>query len=85
MVNLREYIGRQRRATRRPTTRRRIREDAGDLSVTRSLGLDPASIALPAGNDLEDRAARMNEFWEKLVEFQRRDVLVVALAAGDER
>jgi hypothetical protein len=28
--------------------------------------------ALPAGIDLEDRAARMNEFWRALVDFQRR-------------
>jgi hypothetical protein len=50
-----------------------------------SLGLDAASVALPAGIDLDDRAARMNEFWRALVEFQYRDVLVVALCAGDER
>jgi len=27
----------------------------------------------------------MNEFWDKLVEFQHRDVMVVALCVGDER
>src|ERR1039458_3927289 len=45
----------------------------------------PASVALPADIDLDDRAARMNAFWEKLVEFQHRDVLVVALCVGEER
>jgi hypothetical protein len=51
----------------------------------RSPGLDAASVALPAGIDLDDRAARMNEFWRALVDFQYRDVLVVALCAGEER
>ena len=50
-----------------------------------SLGLDAASVALPARIDLEDRAARTNEFWRALVEYQYRDVLVVALCGGDER
>jgi hypothetical protein len=62
-----------------------MREDVGDFSVARSPGLEAASVALPAGIDLEDRAARMNEFWDALVEFQHRDVIVVALCAGDER
>ena len=62
-----------------------MREDAGDVSVMSSLGLDAASVALPAGINLDDRAARMNEFWRALVEFQHRDVLVVALCVGEER
>jgi hypothetical protein len=59
-------------------------EDAGDVSFMRSPGLDAASVALPADVDLEDRAARMNELWDVLVAFQHRDVLVVALAVGEE-
>ena len=43
----------------------------------RSPGLDAASVALPAGIDLDDRAAPMNEFWRALVAF--RSVLVVAI------
>jgi hypothetical protein len=62
-----------------------VREGLGDVSVTRSPGLDTASVALPADIDLDDRAARMNEFWRTLVEFQHRDVLVVALCVGEER
>jgi hypothetical protein len=62
-----------------------MREDVGGVSVVRSPGLDTASVALPADIDLDDRAARMNAFWEKLVEFQHRDVLVVALCVGEER
>lgn len=88
MLNLKQFIERQhgaRRRSRSRAARRHMREDAGDVSVARSPGLDTASVSLPAGIDRKDRAARMNEFWEKLVEFQRRDVLVVALAAGDER
>jgi hypothetical protein len=62
-----------------------MREDVGDVSVMRSPGLEAATVALPAGIDLKDRAARMNQFWDKLVEFQHRDVIVVALCARDER
>jgi hypothetical protein len=51
----------------------------------RSPGLDAATIALPASIDLESRADRINAFWRALVEFQRRDVLVVALCVADER
>jgi hypothetical protein len=64
--------------------RRPISEDVGGVSVMRSPGLDAASVALPAGIDLDDRAARMNEFWKALVEFQYRDVLVVAICADSE-
>jgi hypothetical protein len=62
-----------------------MREDAGDVSIVHSPGLEAASVALPAGIDLEVRAARMNEFWDKLVEFQYRNVIAVALCVGDER
>ena len=61
-----------------------MREDVGDASVARSTGLDTASISLPADIDLDDWAARMNAFWRALVEFQHRDVLVVALCVGEE-
>jgi hypothetical protein len=86
MTSLKEYITRHDPA-RRPsrTSRRPMREDAGDVSVVRSPGLDTASVALPAGIDLDDRAARMNGFWRALVEFQYRDVLVVALCVGEAR
>jgi hypothetical protein len=47
-----------------------MREDVGDVGVTRSPGLDTGHVALPAGIDLEDRAARMNDFWKALVELQ---------------
>ena len=61
-----------------------MREVVGEARVMRSPGLDAASVALPAGIDLDDRAARMNEFWRALIEFQYRDVLVVAPCAGEE-
>jgi hypothetical protein len=89
--SLKDYIarsGRTRRTSRtmKPTkSRRQIREDVGEVRVMSSPGLDAASVTLPAGINLDDRAARMNEFWDKLVEFQHRDVMVVALAVGDER
>jgi hypothetical protein len=84
--SLKEYIARQ-STTRRTSrsARRPVREDVGEVRVMSSLGLDAATVALPAGIDLEDRAARMNEFWRALVDFQYRDVLVAALCAGDER
>lgn len=88
MVNLREYIVSKHAARRRSTSqaaRRQMREGAGDVSFTRSRGPDAASVALPANVDLDTRAARMNAFWRALVEYQYRDVLVVALAVDDER
>jgi len=83
VTNLKQYIER-RYGARRHETRRPMREDAGEVSITRSGGLDTAAVSLPGGVDLEERAARMNAFWKALVEFQYRDVLVVAICAGDE-
>jgi hypothetical protein len=91
VTTLKEYIGRHdlaRRTTRttKPsrTARRAIREDVGEVRVISSPGLDAASVALPADVDLKDRAARMNEFWDALVEFQYRNVIVVALCVGED-
>jgi hypothetical protein len=72
--------------TRRPSrmSLRPMREDAGEVQMINSRTLDTATVALPARIDLDDRAARRNEFWRALVEFQYREVLVVALCAGDE-
>jgi hypothetical protein len=86
MTSLKDYIARRSRV-RRPsrTARRQIRENAGDVSIVRSPALDTASVALPADIDLEDRAARMNKFWDKLVDLQYRDVIVVAMCVGDDR
>lgn len=67
----------------RPVRRQRCRplsEGKNDVSVTSALGFDAASIMLPANVDLDERAARMNEFWKKLVDYQHRNVLVIALA-----
>jgi hypothetical protein len=80
-----EYVerrdgGRAARGTRKRTV---VREDAGEVQSIRSQGLQAASVALPADVDLEERAARMNEFWRALVEYQHRDVVVVALCATD--
>jgi hypothetical protein len=91
VVSLKEYITRhdlarrKSRTTKPPKSRRPLREDVGDVSIARSPGLDAASVALPAGIDLEDRAARMNAFWDALVDLQYRDVIVVAMCVGDER
>jgi hypothetical protein len=91
VVSLKEYITRHDLARRKSRTtkpsrsRRQMREDAGEVRVISSPGLDAASVALPAGINLEDRAARMNAFWDALVDLQYRDVIVVALCVGDER
>ena len=87
MVSLKQFIEHQygaRRPSRPSTALSHMREDVGDVSVTRSHGLDTAHVSLPSGIDLEGRAARMNDFWKALVEFQYRDVVVVALCVGEE-
>jgi hypothetical protein len=58
---------------------------SGDVVTARVLGLDVAAVLLPSEVLLKDRAARMNAFWDALVEFQYRNVIVVALCVGDER
>lgn len=73
MQSLREYI----------TTNAIAGAEVGEVRVTRCDILATASVVLPAGIDLAERADRMNAFWEKLVEFQYRDVLVVALCVGE--
>jgi len=67
--------------------RRRGREPAADdepVRVIRSLGLDGATVSLPAGIDLERRVKRMNAFWEAVVRLQYQDVVVVAVCANGE-
>ena len=67
---------------------RRDREPAVDDELVlfiRSLGLDGATVSLPAGIDIETRAERMNNFWKELVRFQYDDVVVVALCSSKRR
>ena len=85
MTTLNEFIIRQSLAEKSRAARSAIGEDMGDVRIISSLGLDAATVALPAGIDLESRADRMNSFWRALVEFQYRDVLVVAICADDAR
>ena len=82
MTTLNDYIIRQSRAAKSQAARRSVREDVNEVRIISSLGLDAPSVALPAGIELETRAARMNEFWRALVEFQYRDVVVVALCGS---
>jgi hypothetical protein len=49
------------------------------VRVIHSLGLDGATVSLPAGIDLQTRAELVNAFWRALVQFQDRDVVVVAM------
>jgi hypothetical protein len=53
-------------------------EDSGIVSAA-------ASVSLPAGVDLDTRAAKMNQFWRALVDYQHQNVVVVALVLGEER
>jgi hypothetical protein len=62
-----------------------MRKDAGEVRIISSPGLDTASVSLPADVDLDARAARMNQFWRALVDYQHQNVVVVALCVGDER
>jgi hypothetical protein len=78
VLSFKDHIARQ------GPIRQQVREDAGDVHITSSLGFDAASVSLPTGISLGDRAARMNAFWRTLVEFQHQDVLVVALCVGGE-
>jgi hypothetical protein len=85
VTSLKQFITRKHGARRASPSRRLMSEDDGEVRVINSGGLDAASVALPAGIDLEDRAARMNDFWRALVDFQDRDVFVVAMCSGEER
>ena len=78
---LNEFIIRQSRSAKSEAACHAVREE---VCIIRSPGLDAATVALPAGIDLESRADRMNAFWRALVEFQDRDVLVVALCVDDD-
>ena len=81
MTSLKKFITRRYGARRRSPRRRQLCEDVGETRVISSRGLDAASVALPAGIDLEDRAARMNDFWQGARRIsgprrvRRRDVL----------
>src|SRR5262245_22620473 len=55
------------------------------VRVIHSLGLDGATVSLPAGIDLQTRAELMNDVWRALVQFQDRDVVVVAMCASGAR
>ena len=73
MVSLSEYIARAGRARRSSINRmtlgarRAIDKDVGEVRTIRSIGLRAASVALPSGIDLDDRAARMNDFWPVMI------------------
>jgi hypothetical protein len=86
VLGLKDYLNQRRDARRRrhPSTTD-VSEAADDIRTIKSLGLDAATVALPAGISLEERAARMNSFWRALVDFQRQDVLVVAICSSEER
>ena len=78
---LNEFIIRQSRSAKSEAACHAVREE---VCIIRSPGLDAATVALPAGIDLESRADRMKAFWRALVEFQDRDVLVVVLCVDDD-
>ena len=74
-----------RRTRARSRAARGIAAETGPVQLIKSLGLDAASVALPAGVTLEQRAERMNRFWTALADLQYRDIVVVALCANTDR
>jgi hypothetical protein len=86
VTTLNEYIthhyGSRRTANPPHAAQLSVNEEVGDICFFRSAGLNGACVALPAGTNLELRAARINAFWKELVGFQDRDVFVVATCAG---
>ena len=89
MVSLKEHIARQDRVrqtsgTATPRAKSsallcgRMTEDTETVSAA-------ATVALPADVDLDTRAAKMNQFWRALVNYQHQNVVVVALVLDDER
>jgi len=89
MKNLRSHVMENANTARGMRKKRRRDRDAAakaePVRLIRSLGLDGATVALPAGIDLETRADRMNKFWKALVRFQYDDVVVVAVCATGAR
>ena len=85
MESLNEHIVRTsagRRPTNRSTTRGHEPDESRSIGVTSESGLHTASVFFLAGTALDERAARMDAFWKKMIEFQDRDTIVVALAVG---
>ena len=60
-------------------------DEARSVGVTSEDGLHTASVFFLAGAASDERAARMDAFWKKMIEFQDRDTVVVALAVGEGR
>lgn len=89
VVSLKEHIVRQDRARQTSgTTTPRAKSSAllcGRMTEDTETVSAAASVALPGDIDLETRAARMNQFWSALVDYQHQNVIVVALTVGDER
>lgn len=89
VVSLKEHIVRQDRARQTSGTatpraqsstplRMRLMEDAGIVSAA-------ASVSLSADVDLDTRAARMNNFWDALVEYQCRFGTEIAESSSPPR
>ncbi len=57
-------------------------ESSDDPSSMRSL--DAASLSLPADTDPDVRASLFKEFWDALVAFRHREVLVIAMCADHD-
>ena len=60
-----------------------INESRDGVQTISSLGFTAATVAFPANISLDERAERMNRFWETLAKYQYYDVLVVALCSKD--
>jgi hypothetical protein len=58
-------------------------DGAGQVLTLSAFGLDLAAVLLPSNVLLEDRLARMNGLWSAIAVADDREVLVLAVSAGD--
>lgn len=87
MRRFRDYLAKRDDA---PIRRAKTSSTSGSASPSNSLrasamrSLDAASLSLPADTDAKLRAALFKEFWDALVAFRHRDILVVAMCADHD-
>jgi hypothetical protein len=62
-----------------------LSEKQHSVDTIKSDNVRGATIALPVGIALDERAARMNAFWKALVALLYEDVTVIAVAAKHGR
>lgn len=88
MQRFRDYLAKRDRAPPlRGTTGKSSAASAaskGSVDPSSMQSLDAASLWLPADTNAEVRASLFKEFWDALVAFRHRDILVVAMCADHD-